>query len=82
MRILENRVLRKILCFKRKEETREWRRLHKEEFYDLCLSNLRLIKSRIKTRVVHMEVWETEQVHTGTWWGDLREKKPLGKTKA
>jgi hypothetical protein len=36
-RMFENRVLRKILGFKRKEETGEWRRLSKEEFYDLCL---------------------------------------------
>ena len=44
MRIWENRVLRKILGFKRNEETVEWRRLGKEEFYGLCLSNIRLIR--------------------------------------
>ena len=66
MRIWENRVLRKILGFKRSEETGEWRRLGKEEFYGLCLSNIRLIRSRIKTGAVHVEVWETGQVHRRT----------------
>ena len=37
IRILENKVLRKILGFRRKEETGEWRRLQKEEFYDHCV---------------------------------------------
>jgi hypothetical protein len=22
-------------------------------------------------------VWDTEKVHTGFWWGDLRERDPL-----
>ena len=44
MRMFENRVLRKKLGFKRNEETGEWRRLQKEEFYDLCLSNILVIK--------------------------------------
>jgi hypothetical protein len=26
-----------------------------------------------------VELWETGRVHTGTWWGDLKEKRPLGK---
>ena len=79
MRIFENRALSKILGFKRNEETEELRRLHKEKFYDLCLSNLRLIKSRIKALAVHVEVWETRQVHTVTWWGDLKENRTLGR---
>jgi len=52
-------VLRKILGFRRNEEKGEWRRLNKEEFYDLCLSNIRLVKSRIQIGAVHVEVWET-----------------------
>jgi len=43
----ENRVLRKILGYKRKEVTGEWRKLHKEEFNDLHSSHsiVRVIKS-------------------------------------
>jgi len=33
--VFENRVLRKILGPKRDEVTREWRRLHNGELYDL-----------------------------------------------
>jgi hypothetical protein len=79
MRMFENRVLRKKLGFKRNEKKGEWRSLQKEKFYDLYLSNIFVIKSRIKTRAVHVEVWETGQVHKG--WGDLREKKPLGRSR-
>jgi hypothetical protein len=35
LRVFENRVLRKIFGPKRDEVTGEWRRLHKEELYDL-----------------------------------------------
>jgi hypothetical protein len=36
--VFENRVLREIFGPKRDEVTGEWRRLHKEEFYDLYCS--------------------------------------------
>ena len=35
LRVFENRVLRKIFGPKRGEVTREWRKLHYEEFNDL-----------------------------------------------
>jgi hypothetical protein len=38
LRVFENRVLRKIFGPKRDEVTGEWRRLHKEELYDLYCS--------------------------------------------
>jgi hypothetical protein len=46
LRMFENRVLRKIFGPKRDEVTGEWRRRHKEEFYDLCSSPniIRVIK--------------------------------------
>jgi len=36
--VFENRVLRKILWLKEEEVTRDWRKLHSEELYDLCSS--------------------------------------------
>jgi hypothetical protein len=38
LRVFENRVLRKIFGSKRDEVTGEWRRLHKEELYDMYYS--------------------------------------------
>jgi hypothetical protein len=39
LRVLEDRVLRKIFGPKRDEVTGEWRRLHNKEFYDLYSSS-------------------------------------------
>jgi hypothetical protein len=46
--VLENRVLRRILGFKRVEITREWRKQHNEELNDLHSSTniVRMIQSR------------------------------------
>jgi hypothetical protein len=48
MRVIENRVLRKIFGPNRKEVTGEWRKLHNVEFHDLYSSPtiVRVIKSR------------------------------------
>jgi hypothetical protein len=50
LRVLENMVLRKKFRRKRNEVTGEWRRLHKEELYDLYSSPniIRAIKSRVR----------------------------------
>jgi hypothetical protein len=51
LRVFENRVLRRIFGAKRDEIAGKWRRLHKEELYDICCSPniIRKIKSRRKT---------------------------------
>ena len=48
LRVLENRVLRRIFEYKREQLTREWRRLHNEELFALYSSTnvIRVIKSR------------------------------------
>jgi hypothetical protein len=38
LRMLENRVMRKIFGLKREEVLCDWRKLHNEELHDLCLS--------------------------------------------
>jgi hypothetical protein len=48
--VFENRVLRRIFGQKRDEVTREWRKLHNEEFRDLysMQSIITIIKSRMR----------------------------------
>jgi len=48
LRLLENRVLRRIFGPKRDDVSEEWRRLHNEELNDLYSSTnlVRVIKSR------------------------------------
>src|SRR5215468_10204774 len=78
LRVFENRVLRRIFGPKRDEATGEWRRLHNEERNDLysSLNIIRIIKSRRMRWAGH--VARMGEVHTGFWWGDLREGDQLG----
>jgi len=48
MRVLENRVLRRIFGPKRDEVTGKWRKLHNEEYTDMYFSPniIRVIKSQ------------------------------------
>jgi hypothetical protein len=43
LRVFDNRLLKKIFGPKRNVVTGDWRRLHNEEFYDLC-SSLNMIQ--------------------------------------
>jgi hypothetical protein len=56
LRVFENRVLRRIFGPKRDEATREWRRLHNEELYNLYfISNIiRVIIPRTMRLAGHM----------------------------
>ena len=78
LRVFENRVLRRMFGSKRDEVTGHWRKLHNEELNDLhCSLNInRMIKSRRMARACIMYGGE---VHIGFWWGNLRERKVLGK---
>jgi hypothetical protein len=70
LRVFENMVLRKMYGRTRDEATGEWRALH-----DLWSSPdiVNLIKSRIMRWAVTWQVWGRGGVHTGFWWGGMRE---------
>ena len=54
-------------------------KLHREELNDLHSSPniIRVIKSRIKSWVGHVESMGIGKVHTGFWWGNQRERDHL-----
>jgi hypothetical protein len=62
LRVLENRVLRRIFGPKRDEVTGEWRKLHNEECNDLYSPNIvRVIKSRRLKWVGHVALMVGEE---------------------
>jgi hypothetical protein len=77
--VFENRVLRRIFGPKREEATGVWR-IHNEEINDLYSSPniFRVIKSRRMRRAEHVARMGEREMHTGFWWGDLREGDHLG----
>jgi hypothetical protein len=80
LRVFENRVLRRIFGPERNEATGEWRRLHNEELNDFYSSPniIWVIKSRRMRWAGHVARMVKREVHTGFWWGDLREGDHLG----
>jgi hypothetical protein len=78
LRVLENRVLRRVFGPRRDEVTKEWRKLHNEELNDLyCSPNIvRVIESRMKW-AGHVALWRRGEAYTGFWWGNLRERDHL-----
>jgi len=82
LRVLENRVLRRVFGSKRDEVTGEWRKLHNEELWDLySLPNIvRVVKSRRMRWAECVErMGERRGVHSvlvgkpggKSHWGDL-----------
>jgi hypothetical protein len=78
LRVLQNRVLRRIFGPKRDKVTRKWRKLHNEELNDVYCSpiTVRVIKSRMRW-AGHVARMGGGAVYTGFWWRDLRERDHL-----
>jgi len=78
LRLLQNRVLRRIFGTKRDEVTRELRRLYKEELNDLYSSPniVRVIELRRMRWAGHVARMEKKR-GVGFWWGNLRERDHL-----
>ena len=75
LKVLENRVLRRIFGPKRNEVTKEWRRLHNEELYALYSSPniIWVIKSRRLRWVGNIESMRERKVTCRVWWENLKD---------
>jgi len=80
LRVLENRVLRRIFGPKRNKVTGEWRELHNEELNDLySLSIVWVIKSRRMRWTGHVaRMWEWRGVYR-VLVGKCKGKRPFGR---
>ena len=80
LRVLANRVLRRIFGPKRDKAKREWRKLDNEKLNDLYSSPniLRVIKSRRMRWAGHVARMGIGEVYAGFWWGNLRERDHVG----
>jgi len=74
--VFENMVLRRIFGPKRDEVKGEWRKLHNVELNDpYCSPNIFwFINSRGMKWAWHVACMGKGEVHTGLWWGNLRER--------
>jgi hypothetical protein len=81
LKVLANRVLRRIFRFEKKEVVGGWRRLHNEELHNLytSLNIIRVVKLRRMRWVGHVAHIEMRNVYTISVWKADR-KRPLGKT--
>ena len=77
----ENRVLRRIFGPKRDEVTKEWRKLHNEEFNDLDSSSniFRVIKSRRMRSAEHVACMREKIGVYRVLVGKPEGKRPLGR---
>ena len=76
--MFQNRVLKRAFWLKRDEVTGKWKILHNEELSDLYCSPsiVGVIKSRMRWSV-YVAYMGRGVVHTGFWWGNLRERNIL-----
>jgi len=81
LRVLANRVLRRVFGPKRDEVTGEWRKLHNEELSDLyCSPNVvRVIKSRRLRWAGHVACMGERRVAYRVLMGTLGGRRPLGR---
>jgi hypothetical protein len=81
LRVFENRVLRKIFGPKKDEVTRDWRKLHNEEFRDLYSSPsiIRIIKSRRMRWAGHIARMDGKRNAYMLLMGKPEGKRPLGR---
>jgi hypothetical protein len=78
LRVLQNRVLRRIFGPRSEEVTGEWRRLHNEELIDLYSSPniVRVIKLRMRWEGHVACMGESRGVYR-VWWENLRDRDHL-----
>jgi hypothetical protein len=76
LRVLENRVLRRIFGPKRNKVTGEWRKQHNEVLNDLYSSPsiVWVIKSRRMRLAGHVARMGVREAYSGVSWGSPRER--------
>jgi hypothetical protein len=73
--VFENRVLRRLLGWKRDKVTGGWRKLHNEELYNLYSSpNIIRMKSRRMRWAGHVARMGRIGMHMGYWWESQKER--------
>jgi len=77
LRVFGNRVLRKIFCPMWDEVMGEWGRWHNETLYGLYSPNIWVINQEEWDGQGMLHIWGRWEVHTRSWWGDLREADNL-----
>jgi hypothetical protein len=80
-RVFENRLLKRILGWKRDEETGGWRTLHNEGLHNLYSSPsiIRMIKSRRMRWTEHIARMEEKKNACRVLVGKSEGKRPLGR---